>query len=45
MKDGTDEDNMIDLVAGLCSDAFATQMRAFARGSDGLAEVTEEDMS
>jgi type I restriction enzyme M protein len=30
---------LLDVVAGLCSEAFATQMRAFARGSDGLAEI------
>ena len=44
MKDGTAADDLIDLVAGLCSDAYGTQMRALARGSDGLAEVSQEDM-
>lgn len=44
MRDGTTRDDMIDLVAGLCSEAYATQMRALARGSDGLAEVAEDDM-
>lgn len=33
-----------DLVAGLCSEAFRVQMRAFATGSDGLAEVAESDL-
>jgi type I restriction enzyme M protein len=37
------EHYFIDVVAGLCSDAYATQMRAFARGSDGLAEITAHD--
>ncbi len=32
-----------DLVAFLCSEQYAIQMRGFARGSDGLAEVTEDD--
>lgn len=35
---------LLDVVAGLCSEAFAVQGRAFARGSDGLAELTEEDL-
>lgn len=34
-----------DIVAFLCTEAYAVQMRAFARGSDGLAEVTEDDVS
>lgn len=34
-----------DVVAFLCTEAYAVQMRAFARGSDGLAEVTEDDVS
>jgi type I restriction enzyme M protein len=37
-------DSLLDLVAGLCSEAFAVQARAYARGSDGLAEVTEDDL-
>jgi len=44
VKDGK-EDALIDLVAFLCSDAYSTQMRALARGSDGLAEVHEADLS
>jgi type I restriction enzyme M protein len=32
-------DLLLDVVAGLCTEAFATQMRSFARGSDGLAEI------
>ena len=35
---------LIDLVAGLCSEAFAVQMRALATGSDGLAQVTPTDI-
>lgn len=34
-----------DILAFLCTEAYAVQMRAFARGSDGLAEVTEDDVS
>jgi type I restriction enzyme M protein len=34
---------LVDVVAFLCSEAYAVQMRAFARGSDGLAEITEDD--
>lgn len=44
VKEGK-EDSLIDLVAFLCSDAYSTQMRALARGSDGLAEVHEGDLS
>lgn len=40
-----DSDKLLDVIAGLCSEAFAVQMRAMSRGSDGLAEVTEEDMA
>ncbi|WP_333610430.1 N-6 DNA methylase [Brevundimonas bullata] len=32
-----------DLIAFLCSEAYRVQMRGFARGSDGLAEVAETD--
>jgi type I restriction enzyme M protein len=32
-----------DLVAFLCSEAYAIQMRALSRGSDGLAEITVND--
>lgn len=32
-----------DLVAALSTEAYATQMRAMARGSDGLAEVYKQD--
>ncbi len=42
MKKGK-EKYLLDLVAALCTQAYATQMRAFARGSDGLAEVGEDD--
>ena len=37
-------DLLPDLVAGLCSELFAVQMRALARGSDGLAQVPDEDI-
>lgn len=37
------EDFLVDVIAGLCSEAYSTQMRSLARGSDGLAEVTESD--
>lgn len=36
-------DLLLDVIAGLCSEAFGTQMRAFARGSDGLAEISPLD--
>jgi type I restriction enzyme M protein len=39
------QDLLLDLVVGLCSEAYATQMRGLARGSDGLAEIPEEDMA
>jgi type I restriction enzyme M protein len=35
---------LLDVVVGLCSEAFAVQARSLARGSDGLAEVTVEDL-
>ncbi len=34
---------LLDVVAGLATEAYATQMRSFARGSDGLAEVGEDE--
>jgi len=34
-----------DVVAFLCTEAYAVQMRSFARGSDGLAEVTPDDLN
>lgn len=42
LKEGN-EDLLLDIVVGLCSEAFATQMRGFARGSDGLAEIGPQD--
>lgn len=33
-----------DLVAGLCSELFAVQLRALATGSDGLAQVAPDDI-
>lgn len=38
------EDILTDLLAGLCTEAWAVQMRAYARGSDGLAEITPDDL-
>jgi type I restriction enzyme M protein len=40
-----EEDLLLDLGVGLCSEAYATQMRGFARGSDGLAEVAVADLA
>ena len=34
---------LVDLVVALSTEAYATQMRSLARGSDGLAEVHEDD--
>ena len=42
MKAGQDK-YIVDLVSFFCSEAYAVQMRSFARGSDGLAEVTPQD--
>ncbi|WP_319453601.1 MULTISPECIES: class I SAM-dependent DNA methyltransferase [unclassified Mycobacterium] len=39
------EDHLLDVVIGLCSEAYATQMRGIARGSDGLAEIGDDDMA
>ncbi len=36
---------LLDLVVGLCSEAYATQMRGLARGSDGLAEISDDDIA
>jgi type I restriction enzyme M protein len=33
-----------DLVVGLCSEAFAVQLRALSTGSDGLAEISDDDL-
>jgi type I restriction enzyme M protein len=37
--------HLVDVCIFLCSEAYATQMRALARGSDGLAEIHEDDLS
>lgn len=37
------EKYLVDLVAYMNTEGWATQLRALARGSDGLAEVTAED--
>lgn len=34
----------VDIVAALCSEAYRVQMRALARGSDGLAEINAADV-
>lgn len=38
------EDLLPDLVVGLSSEAFSVQMRAIATGSDGLAEIADDDL-
>ena len=42
LKHGSEE-HLVDLAVACSSEAYAVQMRARARGSDGLAEITEED--
>jgi type I restriction enzyme M protein len=37
------EEYLIDLVAYMNTEGWSTQLRALARGSDGLAEVTQDD--
>lgn len=44
IKPGMDK-YLVDVCIFLCSEAYATQMRALARGSDGLAEIHETDLS
>lgn len=39
------EDWLLDVLANLGTETYATQMRALARGSDGLAEVSPADLS
>jgi type I restriction enzyme M protein len=39
------EDKLLDMVVALSTDAYATQMRSLARGSDGLAEISEGDIA
>lgn len=34
----------MDACVFFCSEAYTTQMRALARGSDGLAEINEDDL-
>lgn len=43
-KQGKSEEYWPDVALGLCSEAFKVQMRAFATGSDGLAEIIDEDL-
>lgn len=35
---------LLDVCIFMCSETYATQMRALARGSDGLAEIHESDL-
>jgi len=39
------KDKIVDVVAFMCAEAYSIQMRGFARGSDGLAEITVDDAS
>lgn len=38
------EKYLLDVCAFLCTETYTTQMRALARGSDGLAEIHEDDL-
>lgn len=44
LRQGQNEDSYVDLIAGLSSETYRTQMRGLARGSDGLAEIAESDL-
>ena len=37
------ENRLVDLIAYLNTEGWGVQMRASSRGSDGLAEISEED--
>jgi len=39
------ENFLPDLALGMCSEAYRVQMRGFATGSDGLAEIVEQDFN
>ena len=39
------EQYLLDLLVGLCSEAYRVQMRGLARGADGLAEIATEDVA
>ncbi len=39
------ESRLVDACAFFCSETYTTQMRALARGSDGLGEIHESDLS
>ncbi|WP_178130835.1 class I SAM-dependent DNA methyltransferase [Reyranella sp. CPCC 100927] len=43
LKPGKKE-HLLDACVFFCSEAYTTQMRALARGSDGLAEIHEDDL-
>lgn len=43
IKEGSSE-ILPDLVVGLCSEAFSVQMRGLSTGSDGLAEIVDDDL-
>ena len=42
MKEGQD-DHLLDLIAYMNTEGWSVQMRSFARGSDGLAEISIDD--
>lgn len=44
MKPDVDPGLIVDIVAGFASEAYTVQMRALARGSDGLAEIRAEEL-
>jgi type I restriction enzyme M protein len=44
IKEGMEE-LLLDLLVGLCSEAYRVQMRGLARGADGLAEISIEDVA
>ncbi|MEL6394147.1 MAG: hypothetical protein AAFR97_15495, partial [Bacteroidota bacterium] len=43
IKEGM-EDSFIDLVSFMCTEGWTSQLRALARGSDGLAEINVVDL-
>src|SRR6185436_15052514 len=40
----TCEGMLPDLAVGLCSELFSVQVRALSTGSDGLAEISDDDL-
>jgi len=43
-KPGMASEYWPDVATGLCSEAFRVQMRALTTGSDGLAEISDDDL-